>query len=426
MSKKLLVIFLLIFLVCGCKAENEFNNGFAIVYKGNTPYLLNKNNDLFDLSEYDYISDTFGEYMVVGNYKNKTLKYGYIDNSGNVAIKPQYDRAYPYSEGRAVVVKDNKYIIIDKDNNELYTLPEGYSSYSSFKNGYLIIEKDCKYTFLNDKYEICPLLFDSVENFNEGYALVINNNNNVLSYNYINEKYELIFTNELNEYDFADSFYDGYARIGRYVGDTYYYSYINPKGELLTDEDGFDKFLIAENFSSNHALCYNGVYYTTVGRKFRYSLRFLDNTGKYYDYNDFYATYAPNPYESNDCGTEILKDFYFKSLSKSFVNNYLVVKNFDEGAGYCSLFKVTEYSDSNNKFYDLEKTKLVYASDKLSQFEMGQYTSPYDMRLPIISNFYEPGTETLLTVVRIYSDKFAIVDANGNYIFEAIYDNIII
>jgi hypothetical protein len=57
---------------------------------------------------------------------------------------------------------------------------------------------------------------------------------------------------------------------------------------------------------------------------------------------------------------------------------------------------------------------------------MSQYKSPYDMRLPIISNFYEPGTETLLTVVRIYSDKFAIVDANGNYIFEAIYDNIII
>ena len=33
MSKKLLLIFLLIFTLCGCKAENNFQDGFAIVYK---------------------------------------------------------------------------------------------------------------------------------------------------------------------------------------------------------------------------------------------------------------------------------------------------------------------------------------------------------------------------------------------------------
>ena len=53
MSRKLLVLFLLIFLICGCKSENSFKDGFAIVYQNNTPYLLNRNKELFDLSEYE-------------------------------------------------------------------------------------------------------------------------------------------------------------------------------------------------------------------------------------------------------------------------------------------------------------------------------------------------------------------------------------
>lgn len=426
MSKKLLLIFLLIFTLCGCKAENNFQDGFAIVYKGNTPYLLNQSNELFDLSEYDYLSSTFGQYMVVGNYKNKILKYGYIDNCGNEIIKPQYDQAYPFAEGKAVVVKNSKYHIINHKNEILYTLPEGYASYSSFKNDYLIVEKDDKYTFLNSDFVLCEKLFDSVENFNDGYALVITNDNNKLSYNYINTQYELIFTDQMKNYDFADSFYDGYARVGRYIDDIYYYSYINPKGELLSDEDGFTNFLIAENFSNNHALCYNGVYYKTVGRNFRYALRFINNKGIYYNYDEFYAVNVSKISTSNSCGTEILSDLYFKSQAKTFIQDYLVVKHYDEGAGYSALYKITEYpTDDNSSIFDLEKIKLVLDQEDLSQFEKSQYASPYDMRLPIISTFYNPGEETLLTIARIYTDKFTIFDANGNYIFPAIYDNII-
>lgn len=426
MSKKFLVIFLFIFLLCGCKAKKDFENGYAIVYKDNTPYLLNKANELYDLSEYDYISNTFGEYIVVGKYKNKKLEYGYINNSGDEIIKPQYEQAYPFSEGRAVVVEKNQYHIIDNDNSILYTLPNGYSSYSSFTDGFLMVEKDGKYTFLNNNYEICPISFDSVENFNNGYALVINNNNNQLEYNFIDINFNLIFNDELKAYDFVDSFYDGYARVGRFYNNEYYYSYINPKGEKLADEYGIQDFLIAENFSNNHALCYNGIYYDKVGNKFRYSPRFINNNGKYYEYNDFYALNLSVVDQNNNCGTEILSDFYFKAQNKIFINNYLVVKHNDEGAGYSSLFKINEFIDlKGNSFYDLEKVKLIYDNKELSQFELGQYTSPYDMKLPVITKFYEPGVETILTIVRIYSDKFAIVDANGNYILEAIYDNII-
>lgn len=422
MSKKFLLLFLLLFLLVGCHTEKTFENGFAIVYKENKPYLLNSKNELYDLSNYDYLSSTFGQYMVVGNYKKKVMQYGYIDNSGNEIIKPQYDHAYPFSEGKAVVVKDDKYHIIDKDNNTLFTLPEGYASYSSFNDGFLIIEKDGKYTFLNSEYKICSDLYDSVENYNDGYALVINNVDNQLIFNYIDEKYELIFTDQMNEYDFADSFYDGYARVGRYINDVYYYSYINPNGQLLVDENGFSNFLIAENFSNNHALCYNGIYYKTVGRNFRYAARFIDNKGNYYGYDAFYDSNSSKISTNDSCGLEILSDIYFRAQVKTFVNDYLVVKHKDEGAGYTAIYKITNSIETG---VQLEQIPLVYDSEELTQFEISQYAYPYDMQLPVISSYYESGKETILTVVRIYTDKFAIVDADGNYIFPAIYDNII-
>ena len=41
-------------------------------------------------------------------------KYGYIDKNGKVVIEPQFDYAYPFSEGLAHVNKDAKYGFIDK------------------------------------------------------------------------------------------------------------------------------------------------------------------------------------------------------------------------------------------------------------------------------------------------------------------------
>lgn len=426
MSKKLLLIFMLIFLLCGCTAKQDFKDGYAIVYKENTPFLLNKNNELFDLSEYDSLPDTFSELLTVGKYVNQVLEYGYINNSGDLVIKIQYDNAYKFSEGLAVVVKNNVYSIINEDNEVVYTLPEGYTSSSSFKNGFLKIEKDGKSTFINKKFEICDKLFDSVENFSSGYALVINNENNVLSYNFLNEKYELIFTDELKDYDFVDSFYDNYARVGRYINDEYYYSFISPEGTLLKDEAGYENFLIAENFSNNHALVYNGDYFRPIGRKYRYSPRFINTNGLYYNYDDFYISTIAVSHESDNCGKEILTDFYFNSQTRNFVSDYLVVKFNTGGAGYSSLYKINTYDNDGNPFTDLENLKLVYESDELTPFEKDQYRYPYDMKLPTFSEFYEKGKTTILIAVRIYTDKYALVDGNGNYLFEAIYDNIIL
>ena len=44
-------------------------------------------------------------------------KWGYIDKNGNIAIKPKFDYAEGFQEGRARIVLYGKWGYIDKDGN---------------------------------------------------------------------------------------------------------------------------------------------------------------------------------------------------------------------------------------------------------------------------------------------------------------------
>src|SRR5262245_58232100 len=57
-------------------------------------------------------------------------KFGYIDESGRVVIKPQFDSAYPFSEGLAAVQVGNKAGFIDESGQ--IVIPLQYHFASSF------------------------------------------------------------------------------------------------------------------------------------------------------------------------------------------------------------------------------------------------------------------------------------------------------
>jgi hypothetical protein len=87
-------------------------------------------------------------------------KWGFIDKTGQWAIKPQFESAMNFSEGLALVQKDGKSGYIDIKGNPV--IPFEYSGIGdlfgwhsafierSFRNGYALAEKDGKYIVLKN------------------------------------------------------------------------------------------------------------------------------------------------------------------------------------------------------------------------------------------------------------------------------------
>jgi len=96
-------------------------------------------------------------------------KYGYIDKTGEYAIKPIYDKAINFQEGLAAVTIDEKQGFIN--NKGEIVIPLIYKLALPFKNGYAIVVKNEKYSFI-DKSGNNPFSkeFDSLSEFSDGLA----------------------------------------------------------------------------------------------------------------------------------------------------------------------------------------------------------------------------------------------------------------
>lgn len=88
-------------------------------------------------------------------YHDTDEKMGYINASGDIAIKAKWDTAMPFSEGLALVRNDNGRIsCIDTDGEKVFSLREGEdTAMSLFLNGWLAVNKDDRGHFVDHKGE---------------------------------------------------------------------------------------------------------------------------------------------------------------------------------------------------------------------------------------------------------------------------------
>lgn len=116
--------------------------------------------------------------------KNEDGLWGYVNTSGKVKIKPRYSEANYFSEGLALVKKDDeKLLVINKDGKELFTLKEDYRPIAKeFHDGLLPVRdtgKEC-FGFLNKKGEFTkvsgnlPDAEDHLITFNSDYYVFRN------------------------------------------------------------------------------------------------------------------------------------------------------------------------------------------------------------------------------------------------------------
>lgn len=115
---------------------------------------------------------------------NVSLKYGYMDKTGKMVIPAIYDDAYDFSEGYAVVGKQNSsgetlYGAIDRAGNVV--VPLIYHGMTPFHEGMArVYEQDkaepghwYKYGFVNTKGElVVPMIYQEASNYSNGMAVV--------------------------------------------------------------------------------------------------------------------------------------------------------------------------------------------------------------------------------------------------------------
>lgn len=151
--------------------EMKFHDGIAAVCKDEGWGYIDKSGKEITSFKYEFASD-FSEGLA-GVYIDGSL--GFIDKEGKEIIPFVWDCwTAIFKDGVAVVEKDEKYYLIDKKNNQLCAINDGYgmseglmitstNENGSYKNGFI------------DKYgkEVIPCIYDSAESFSDGLARVV-------------------------------------------------------------------------------------------------------------------------------------------------------------------------------------------------------------------------------------------------------------
>ena len=356
-------------------SKDYIDNAIAIVYQDEKPYLINANKETYALDYYEEIEQSFNDYIAV-KYEGK---YGFIDKTGKQTVPTIYDKVYPMSEEKAVVIKDGSYLIIDCNGNTLYTFTDSVISESYFKEDHLIVNKGDLYGYLcynkaDKSFTLSEIIYDQVKPFHEGFAVVGKKESEIIykedeqgnlteeieeirvyeniKYNYVNTDFELLF--EDFTFDYADSFYNNYAVVGYY--DTITSPYYDDNKTISTD-----------------GLMYK--YITKVGTSYKFNYRYVHEYWVYYGYNDkrlerkkedvIYRSLCLNCHKNKVCYSKdgILKDLMLKSIEGelnddevSFVNKECLKpsKFFDLSA----LFKKDFYKEYK---YSLEYKGLKEA-----------------------------------------------------------------
>lgn len=182
-------------------------------------------------------SGTSTSSIITNNYTDEDLipvevgnKYGYEDQNGNMVIKPRFDYAGCFSEGRAVIKVGEKYGYIDVNGN--IAINARFDDANSFNEGRAVIIINEKYGYIdiNGNMVIEPK-YDYAFDFQEGHAIVSTGNGKDC---FIDKNGKIL----TGKYDATLPFYNGKAQVK--IGDNWFY--MDTNGKIISNKlvDNFE------------------------------------------------------------------------------------------------------------------------------------------------------------------------------------------
>lgn len=172
--------------------------------------------------EFDEVNSFSEGLAVVGKYDvGLRKKYGFIDKAGNIVVPLEYDRSpmashYKFSEGIAIIKKDNKYGYVDKTGKMITPIEYDYGTGFFNEDGFAIVSiggnddfgDGGEYGIIDKTGKVVVPIgqYDSIDSFSEGLASVRKDG----KYGYIDKTGNVTIP---LDYDIAMSFSEGLARV---------------------------------------------------------------------------------------------------------------------------------------------------------------------------------------------------------------------
>jgi len=329
-----------------------FDDGYALVGNDDVFSLINSNGEVIIDSkvenpeeylsneEYSYLEDKWGfleyafEYDIgffdegIAPFQGEHKKYGYIKKNGEIIVDPIYDKAASFSEGLAVVTKDEQAGFIDITGKVVIPI-QFKDEVGNFKYGLAKVELDNKYGFIDKSGEITvEPIYEDATDFEEGLAAVKTNN----KWGFVNSEGEFVIK---PQYMNIGVFYHGLAPVlidGKWGS-------INKTGEIVVQPQFYDRVYFDEN----------GIGYVDTGGRWGYinkkgEIQFL--IGKRYDYGKWFSESLAvvRDFSSNKAG------FIDKSGNLAIEPKFDNASSFYEGLASVTINKKCGYINKEDEF----------------------------------------------------------------------------
>ena len=215
----------------------DFIQGRAIAEVEGKLGIIDRNNRVIFPFEFEDLGDLSSELI----YFSKGFRYGYADIYGKTKIVENFDEAYSFSNGRAMVEIGNYQAMIDVNGN--YIFQPTFEGLAQISDSLYSFEKDEKKGIISISGKIISeAKYDDIGLFNDDLAFVINND----TLQYINRKGDVVISRGFKTYpnfELKGEFKNGAAVVSKKEK----YGRINTKGEVIIPIE-YDNLGIGKNF----------------------------------------------------------------------------------------------------------------------------------------------------------------------------------
>ncbi|MBO7055054.1 MAG: WG repeat-containing protein [Bacteroidales bacterium] len=185
-------------------------------------------------------------------------KWGYINPKGEYVINPQFDDAYPFTDGVALIEMDGKVGYINEDGS--YLLSAQYKNGTPFRDGFAVVVLEGSVPTCIDKKGNVIFTLDDAKQlslFREGMAIYYNNDKKC---GYVDNTGKIIVT---PQFTWGGIFTEDFALV---KNENQQYGFIDKEGKIVINP----QFENAFHFREGLAAFYNGKQWGFIDTKGAY------------------------------------------------------------------------------------------------------------------------------------------------------------